>query len=134
MINKWRHECAAVKNDPYCWVYDGNKQMYSTKSLRAIPNCTIIIEHEGKQKEFIVSDVKYDATIKIDEDLLSWATKGQSGTKTDGNGFFKKEAKNYEQRNKIDVHALVSLISGLYEMWSFMKIPPPPNHIIIFYD
>ena len=82
VIHGWRKICLhdLMKTDPYCWVFDGNTTLYSTKNFgSSIPNCTVSINEDGKEKEFHVNNVKVDCQINITEDLLNWATKGQSG-------------------------------------------------------
>ena len=79
VLSQWRKVCPPVKKSPYCWVYDGDATLYSTKAHKDIPNCTVLIINEDKELEFRVVDVKLVKPIPISQDLAEWAGRGQSG-------------------------------------------------------
>ena len=80
VIQKWRSINVVAKKNPWCWVYDGNTTLYCTQLHDSIPNCEIELNLEGTETSFQVTDVKYDATILISQDLADWASRGQSGS------------------------------------------------------
>ena len=79
VIQKWRNVNVVAKKNPWCWVYDGNTTLYSTRMYNNIPNCDIDLDLEGRETSFQVIDVKHDTTIMISQDLADWARRGQSG-------------------------------------------------------
>ena len=79
VINKWRYLNPVIKQNPFSWVYNGDKTLYCTKPYKDIPDCELKITVNGEELEFRVHDVKMDSIINIDQDMTDWAMKGQSG-------------------------------------------------------
>ena len=79
VIQEWRSVCPVARHCPYTWVYNGDRTLYCTQPYTNIPDSLIKITYEDEELEFHVIDVKMDSIININQDLVDWAMKGQSG-------------------------------------------------------
>ena len=82
-ISAWKDSCRAVSGEKYCWVFDGYKQLYSTRRHHnqefSRAKVTVWSEEEEKEVELTVQDVTYVMPIRINQEILEWACKGRSG-------------------------------------------------------
>ena len=82
-IRQWKKECPAVRGEQFCWVFDGYKQLYSTKKHHHSDfnniKLTVWCAEDEKHVEMMVSEVTLVMDIKVDQDLLDWSLKGRSG-------------------------------------------------------
>ena len=82
-IRRWKEVCPAVSSERHCWVFDGYKQLYSTRrhqnSEFSSTRLNVWCAEEEKNVEMVVSEVTHVLDIKITQDLLDWSCKGRSG-------------------------------------------------------
>jgi len=82
-IIQWKKQCPAVSANQHCWVFDGYKQLYSTKRHQdsEFPPIKLIVycAEEERDVEMIVSNVTHVMDVKVTQDLLEWSCKGRSG-------------------------------------------------------
>ena len=82
-ILQWKKLCPVVSSEQHCWVFDGYKQLYSTRRHHnqefSTIKLTVYSAEEEKDVEMIVSGVTYIMDIKVTQDLMEWSCKGRSG-------------------------------------------------------
>jgi len=82
-IIQWKKTCPAVSSNEHCWVFDGYKQLYSTKrhqdSEFSPTKLTVYCAEEERDVEMVVTNVTHVMDIKVTQDLLEWSCKGRSG-------------------------------------------------------
>ena len=82
-VRQWKKLCPAVAPEQHCWVFDGYKQLYSTRRHHnqefSATKVTIWSAEDERMLDMVLQDVSYVMTIKVDQDILEWATKGRSG-------------------------------------------------------
>jgi len=82
-ILQWKKVCPAVSSEPHCWVFDGYKQLYSTRRHHSSEftntRLTVWCAEEEREVDMIITDISRVLDIKITEDLLEWSSKGRSG-------------------------------------------------------
>ena len=79
VIQKWRSVCPVPRQSPYSWVFNGDRTLYSIAAVNNIPDTELKIKVDEEELEFKVHDVKMDSIININQDMVDWALKGQSG-------------------------------------------------------
>ena len=83
-IRQWKKICPAVRSEQYCWVFDGYKQLYSTRRHHdqefSTARINIWSPEDEREVEMIVQDVSYVVTINVNQDILEWACRGRSGS------------------------------------------------------
>ena len=79
VIQEWRSACPVPRLKPYSWVYNGDRALYCTSPYKEIPDTDIKITYNEEELEFKVHDVKMDSVININQEMVDWAMKGQSG-------------------------------------------------------
>ena len=74
-ITKWKDMVPAIKDNPHAWVFDGCKQLYSTKKLSSdsFPESTRISlwdREDEREVAMVVRDVTRVADIRLYNPLL----------------------------------------------------------------
>ena len=83
-ISKWKEAVPAIRDHSHAWVFDGCKQLYSTKKLSSdsIPQMTRISlwsREDEREVAMVVRDVTRVADIRVTREILEWAASGRSG-------------------------------------------------------
>ena len=82
-IAEWKKVCPAPATNHHCWVFDGHKQLFSTKSFRIeeLPDQKVSVWYAEEERhiDMMVKDVTMVNAIPVSRDLLDWATNGRSG-------------------------------------------------------
>jgi len=83
-INTWKSVCPAVAEEQNCWVFDGYKQLYSTRKHGAEEFKKILVKvwskEDEREVEFVIRDVARVADIRVSQEIAEWAAKGRSGS------------------------------------------------------
>lgn len=82
-VVEWKAKCTSTKNDEHAWVFDGHKQLYSTKKVAgsSFPDMKVTVwcSDEEKEVSLMIKDVECVADIRVTREILEWATSGRSG-------------------------------------------------------
>jgi len=82
-IKAWKSACPAIVGEENCWVFDGFKQLYSTKKHVDEEFKKVVVKvwskEDEREVEVIVKDVIRVADIKVSQDIVEWASRGRSG-------------------------------------------------------
>merc|ERR1712142_467774 len=83
-IKTWKSVCPAVAEEQNCWVFDGYKQLYSTRKHGAEEFKKILVKvwskEDEREVEFVIRDVARVADIRVSQEIAEWAAKGRSGS------------------------------------------------------
>jgi len=83
-IKAWKLICPAVSEEQNCWVFDGYKQLYSTRKHgdQEFKRVTVKVwsKEDEREVEFVVKDVVRVADIRVNREIAEWAAKGRSGS------------------------------------------------------
>ena len=73
-IAEWKKVCPAAKDNGHCWVFDGHKQLFCTKSFRIeeLPDqkVTVWCLEDERHIDMMVKDVVQVNAIPVSRDLL----------------------------------------------------------------
>ena len=82
-VAKWKQLCPAISKEQNCWVFDGYKQLYSTKKHQDCEfqrmKLSVYWAEEERDVEMIIQDVVRVMDINVTQDIAEWASKGRSG-------------------------------------------------------
>merc|ERR1719285_409880 len=83
-VAQWKASCPALKEHRHAWVFDGYKQLYSTKKLEScdFPKKTEVSvwnREDERTEAMLVKDVSRVADIAVSREILEWASSGRSG-------------------------------------------------------
>ena len=82
-IKMWKEVCPAVKGEKNCWVFDGYKQLYSTRPHKEIEfkseKFVVWSRDDEKEVEVVVKDIQRVADVRVTQNIVDWAARGRSG-------------------------------------------------------
>ena len=83
-IMAWKKMCPATVTNMNAWVFDGYKQLYSTKKLSSedfpeVTKLAVWAREEEREVEMVVKNISRVADIRVTRELLEWAASGRSG-------------------------------------------------------
>ena len=83
-VVKWKAASAATREQQHAWVFDGYKQLYSTRKLGSesfaeTTQLSVWSREEEREVEMVVRDISRVADIRVTREILEWAASGRSG-------------------------------------------------------
>lgn len=83
-ILAWKAATPSVRNHQHAWVFDGYKQLYSTRRLDTsdfpdYSKFTVYDREEEKEVPMVVKEVTRVADIRVTREIVEWASSGRSG-------------------------------------------------------